>query len=655
MIGCSNEPPSHAEDTSLADGFAADVDDVLDTADAADVPDVPETPEPSTLCLPCVEDADCGLAPCLEYGGTGRFCGEACSVEAPCPSGFNCSSGQCRSTTGICNCTPLALETRASTVCSRSNEAGACLGERTCEADGLTECTAAEPAADLCDGLDNDCDGDTDDIACDDNKACTTDSCTQAGCAFEPLIGQACDDGDSCTAAVGECDAAGQCVAAEIDCDDGDPCTADTCVPVQGCVSVDTMLCTCQVDDDCPPPEDRCLGLVKCVLTDEKPWLHCVQDPTSAVVCALAPDADPVCQEAVCIPSTGECEYPAINEGGPCESGAACQTDPVCTAGVCLGTPIVCTDGDDCNGVELCDPATNECVDLPPALGCPLAAHAGPDVAVDPGQTVVLTGSATGGDGVYTYTWAAADEENIEGQSATLMPEITKTWTLIVEDGSGESAEDQVTVQVIGVPLSLCEWPTIAFDPDGHTQPLAQWVFDEACTQSTQVKNAKPSILLSDLDFEQGSLTGAFHVDTTADDDLIGFVFGYQDKGDFYLMDWKQGGQDFCTADVFEGVSLKRIQAGGEALVCTDFFESLGTSKTTVLVKAIPPGWKDFVTYQWTLTIDAEKVVTITIAEGEKILHELSHPLPEFAGGKFGFYNNSQDSVVYELFQFLGP
>ncbi len=611
-----------------------------------------ETP---MLCRPCNEDADCGSAPCLDYGAQGRFCGAPCSPEVPCPGGFFCDAGQCKSDTDTCTCSAASIALGDKTVCTITNDLGSCSGERTCGDAGLSTCSATEPSADVCDGVDNNCDGTVDEVPCNDDNTCTSDSCAATGCVFDPQVGQACEDGDSCTAEQGACDGGGVCVSEPIDCDDGDPCTADTCLPGQGCVSVDTMLCACEVDDDCPPPEDRCLGMVKCTTTDEKPWLHCVQDPETAVVCVLAPDANPQCQEAECIPSTGECVYPAINEGEPCDAMSACQVDPKCVAGVCLGAPIVCTDGDDCNGVEVCDPTTSECVVTPPPPGCPLEVDAGPDVAIELGASATLTATASGGDGSYSFYWSSPGEAELEGQVVEVSPTSSQTWTLEVQDGLGASATDKVTVQVLGVPLSLCDWPQIKFDPAGQTQPAAIWIFDELCTTAVQTKNAKPSVLLSDVDFESGTLTGAFHVDTTDDDDLIGFVFGYQSENDFYLMDWKQGGQDFCTADVFEGVSLKHVKTAGEPLVCVDFFESLGTDKTETLVKAQPPGWKDFVTYQWTLSINEDKVVHITIHEGEKKLHDITHTLEEFSGGKFGFYNNSQDSVIYEFFKFTGP
>ena len=679
--------------------------------------------EAPMLCRPCTEDTLCGAAPCLDYGGAARFCGAACGPETPCPSGFGCLAGQCRSASGSCNCSLASLALADATICLSSNEAGQCPGVRVCEGGTLSPCDAAEPAADVCDGVDNDCDGDVDSVPCDDGTTCTLDSCTGAGgCHFEPLVGLSCADGDACTEALGECAVSGACVAAPLACDDDDPCTADTCAEGIGCLNVDSGLCSCAKDEDCPPPENRCLGEVVCLTTDDKPWLHCEQDLTTAVECSLDPGEDPACLSVWCVPTTGLCEKGTISEGEVCGAdGLACVLPSTCVGGACAkGELVVCDDGDACTldlctepagclylpqapdacddadvctqelgcdpaegcqyadlspgcddgepcTADSCDPALG-CLHAPTTEGCcehgvseagycldPLVVSAGADLAIGPGETAALLAVASGGDGVYSWTWFALGSGVVGNTPGVeVSPAATTTYVVQVLDGAGNEAADIVTVQVLGVPLSLCAWPQIDFESPGQTQPAAVWTFDEACTQATQTKNAKPSVLLSDVDFENGTLTGVFHVDTTDDDDLIGFVFGWQGEDDFLLMDWKQGGQDFCTADVFEGVSVKHLQAPAGTLECPDFFASLGTEATTVLVKAIPPGWADFSTYQWTLHVtDGQAEITIEDASGT-LVHLVEVTLPAgYAGGKFGFYNNSQDSVVYELFQFV--
>mgnify|MGYP003345535588 CR=1 FL=1 len=98
----------------------------------------------------------------------------------------------------------------------------------------------------VCNGQDDDCDGQTDEATCDDGKPCTLDVCDGPnGCKSSPLDGTPCDaDGSGCT----ENDSckAGVCTPGKAkDCDDKNPCTADSCDPAKGCVNAPTADAKC--------------------------------------------------------------------------------------------------------------------------------------------------------------------------------------------------------------------------------------------------------------------------------------------------------------------------------------------------------------------------------------------------------------------------
>lgn len=125
------------------------------------------------ICEPCTVDKECGVEGdhCIPVGGEGKFCGLKCSEEGGCPAGFSCqtvvdtagqSLQQCTPDSESCTCRSSNQgDTRN---CDVTNEYGTCPGEQLCQgAQGWSECEAAPPGPEKCDGLDNDCNGSIDD------------------------------------------------------------------------------------------------------------------------------------------------------------------------------------------------------------------------------------------------------------------------------------------------------------------------------------------------------------------------------------------------------------------------------------------------------------------------------------------------------------
>ena len=127
-------------------------------------------PRLQKLCAPCTTDAQCNGGACLSLDGSTQ-CGYACSGDDDCPTGYLCGphtdevNGEgtwCQPATGSCTCS-IDLNGGQRT-CSAANEIGTCFGTQSCDqAIGWSQCTAQTPAEEICDGLDNDCDGLVDD------------------------------------------------------------------------------------------------------------------------------------------------------------------------------------------------------------------------------------------------------------------------------------------------------------------------------------------------------------------------------------------------------------------------------------------------------------------------------------------------------------
>ena len=130
----------------------------------------------ANLCRPCRKNSDCQgnfgriNDRCVAHGDAeGAFCGVACSDGDPCPTGYACevvadaesgaTSSQCvPDGGGQCACSARAIIEQASTECANN----ACVGSRVCTAEGLSACDAQTPSTETCDGVDNNCNGATD-------------------------------------------------------------------------------------------------------------------------------------------------------------------------------------------------------------------------------------------------------------------------------------------------------------------------------------------------------------------------------------------------------------------------------------------------------------------------------------------------------------
>jgi len=346
----------------------------------------------TTLCLPCHTSADCetvgGKASCLDYGQAGLFCGADCPASG-CPAGFSCKPAhslegstimQCVSDSGDCACSDNAVALGLTTPCSVSNGFGTCQGIRACGGDGLGPCNAAVPAAEICNGIDDDCDGTADQGTCDDDNQCTQDSCdAAAGCQHAEIAG-GCDDQDVCSLA-DHCED-GDCIGDPIVCDDQNPCTFDNCDAVGGCVySFNAQPCDdddpCTLADKCEkgtckgvPVDCECEKLTDCVAFDDGNLCNgtlvcdtaqvphkCVVAPGTVIECPAPTSLGAECLKPVCNPGDGKCGTEEANEGAACSDGNACTTGEWCASGVCgNGGSANCNDGNGCT-TDWCDPA----------------------------------------------------------------------------------------------------------------------------------------------------------------------------------------------------------------------------------------------------------------------------------------------------------
>ena len=196
-------------------------------------------PLPGDLCRTCKSDGECLGGLCLTMEGTGEklcglFCDAAAGGAAVCPVGFDCQSfikgEMCVPTNNTCTCDNKKLG--SFWPCGVATPIGTCSGIQACTADGWSLCNALPPVKESCDGIDNNCNGKTD-----ETFAATIDG-------VDVPLGGPCGKG-VCAGGTVICSNDGKKTA----------CSTDLAFPPKDqCDKLDND-CDGQTDEDCPPKD----------------------------------------------------------------------------------------------------------------------------------------------------------------------------------------------------------------------------------------------------------------------------------------------------------------------------------------------------------------------------------------------------------------
>ncbi|HJK95636.1 MAG TPA: MopE-related protein [Polyangiaceae bacterium LLY-WYZ-14_1] len=259
-------------------------------------------------------------------------------------------------------------------------------GAQRCVA-GMLQCVGGVgPRDEVCNGLDDDCDGEADELAvCPEGSACIEGGCRRScrpSQEFPCPFGLECVTGDS-----GESFCVPTPCAA---CESGELCIDDVCVDV--CEDV-----TCGPGERCV--EGNCLSCVFTGCPGEQVCFAgaCQDDPCAEVDC---PDGE-ACEDGRCEPL---CDPAACEDGEVCGSDGRCVATgcpgecpegQFCQAGRCESDP--CSAGISCAAGQVCV-AEAGCVDDPcPLVDCPEGSFC--QVAADGGAFCVAAGGDDDDDG----------------------------------------------------------------------------------------------------------------------------------------------------------------------------------------------------------------------------------------------------------------
>jgi len=178
--------------------------------------------------------------------------------------------------------------------------------------------------------------------------------------------------------------------------------------------------------------------------------------------------------------------------------------------------------------------------------------------------------------------------------------------------------------------------------------------------------NGAPTMFVSPDSVINSAIGGTIEVETTGDDDYIGFVmgFGNDDSDPFILFDWKQLCQSF-EGFSFNGFVLARVTGGADSIpfgdhhldqtdydvLATNIGDNAGCPGPGVL------GWADNTPYDIIIEYNSDRI-TIKVSggafgpTGQVVLDVFASDvgLGSFDAGRFGFFNHSQASVRYSGF-----
>ncbi len=211
------------------------------------------------------------------------------------------------------------------------------------------------------------------------------------------------------------------------------------------------------------------------------------------------------------------------------------------------------------------------------------------------------------------------------------------------EAGATGCTEFQATVSNADPILSILDlhaWtPEIYGSPNGM-----DWKVAPDGQSVVQRINGSPTLFVSNIPFGYGTAEVKMTVLTTGDDDYIGFGIGYQPgmnedpAADWWLIDWKQGDQSFCSLGP-KGIALSHVT--GVPPECDFWSHENQVAEVGRATSLGDQGWEDQTEYTFRFEVEPDRL-RVWVDDVLELDHEAA-----FGPGYLAFYNYSQSQVQY--------
>ncbi len=186
------------------------------------------------------------------------------------------------------------------------------------------------------------------------------------------------------------------------------------------------------------------------------------------------------------------------------------------------------------------------------------------------------------------------------------------------------------------------------------------WVVAPDGLSVLQTSNGNPTFFVTPTDYLNVQLTGSLSVESGGDDDIIGFVLGYQkpltengdDPNDLHaiVLSWKSVTQTSFGGIAQEGLTLSRSSGLQTDLTGTLWYHPLSPIYEVFATSyGAGLGWQPQTTYQFTISY-TDSLIEIEL-DGQPLFSVTSAQAGgPFEAGRFGFYNFSQSNARYADF-----